>query len=58
MEKQTPHYDLTVVKARVLRDGSFTFTATARLGAAALGLSETEAVSLVLGLRRNQCIKA
>ena len=58
MEKQTPHYDLTVVQARVLRDGIFTFTATARLGAAALGLSEAEAVSLVPGLRRNQCIKS
>ena len=58
MEKQTPHYDLTVVKARVLRDGIFTFTATARLGAAALGLSEAEAVSLVMGLRRNQCFKS
>ena len=45
MEKQTPHYDLAVVKERVVRDGIFTFTATARKGAAALGLSEAEAVS-------------
>ena len=48
MEKQTPHYDLAVVKERVFRDGIFAFTATARNGAAALGLSEAEAVSLIL----------
>ncbi len=58
MEKQTPHYNLAVVKARVLRDGIFTFTASARRGAAAMGLSETDAVGLVLGLRRNQCFKS
>ena len=58
MERQTPHYDLTVVKERVFRDGIFAFTATARKGAAALGLSEAEAVSMILGLRRNQCFKS
>ena len=58
MEKQTQHYDLTVVKARVTRDGIFTFTATARKGASALGLSEAVAVGMVLNLQRSQLFKS
>ena len=58
MEKQPPHYDLAVVKVRVMGDGIFTFTATARKGASAPGLSDAVAVGMVLNLQRNQLFKS
>ena len=58
MEKRSPHYDLAIVKARVAMDGIFTFTATARRGAAALGLIEEDAVVMVWGLLRGLCVKS
>ena len=58
MEKQVPHYGLPVIKARVLKDGVLVFTATARQGASALGLSEFDAISVVLNLQRAQFFKS
>ena len=58
MEKQVPHYDLTVIKTKVMQDGILVFTATARQGASALGLSELDAISVVLNLQRAQFFKS
>jgi len=58
MEKRNAHYDLEAVKAIVLNEGIFTFTATARIGADRLGLSRAEAVGVVLGLQRGMLFKS
>lgn len=58
MEKQSPHYQLTVIKTRGMQDGILVFTATARQGASALGLSELDAVGVVLNLQRSQFFKS
>jgi len=39
MEKKTPHYDLSVIKADVMRLGSAAFTRTALIGGRRLGLT-------------------
>ena len=49
MEKHTPHYKLAVVKS-LLRQGQVRKTATALLGAAALGIDEMEMVAVVASL--------
>jgi motility quorum-sensing regulator/GCU-specific mRNA interferase toxin len=46
------------IKSLVMRDGIFTFTATARRGASALGLSDAEAIGLILNLTRQQFFKS
>ena len=58
MEKPNSHYHLHLIKDRVLRDGIYTFTAVARLGADAMGLSEAEAISTVFGLQRAHFYKS
>lgn len=58
MEKRNAHYDLEAVKAIVLKEGVFTFTATARIGADRLGLSRAEAVGVVLGLQHGMLFKS
>lgn len=47
MEKRKPHYDLEVIKAAVVRDGVASFTATARSGFKAMGLTERQALVAV-----------
>jgi motility quorum-sensing regulator / GCU-specific mRNA interferase toxin len=47
MEKNTPHYDLAVVKAEVLRLGSKAFTMTAREGGRKMALSITQMLRIV-----------
>jgi motility quorum-sensing regulator / GCU-specific mRNA interferase toxin len=58
MEKHKSHYDLEAIKKKVLCDGIFTFTALARRGVDTLGLSEAEAVDVVLSLQRSQLFKS
>jgi motility quorum-sensing regulator/GCU-specific mRNA interferase toxin len=58
MEKQTAHYDLAAIKRKIMSDGIFTFTALARKGVDALGLSEAEAVGVLLSLQRGQLFKS
>lgn len=47
MEKRKPHYDLEAIKAAVVRDGVASFTATARSGFKAMGLTERQALAAV-----------
>lgn len=47
MEKNTPHYELTVVKAEVLRRGSNAFTITAVEGARKMSLSMKQMLRVI-----------
>ena len=47
MEKRKPHYDLAGVKTAVKQHGADAFTATALVGAQAMGLDSAQAVSVV-----------
>lgn len=58
MEKRKPHYELEEVKSVVRRFGINAFTVTARNGAALMGLNEVGAVSVVLGMGRNDFYKS
>jgi motility quorum-sensing regulator/GCU-specific mRNA interferase toxin len=50
VEKKKAHYPLAAVKAAVRAQGIDAFTRTAQYGAAEMGLSETQAVDVVLSL--------
>ncbi|WLH13773.1 type II toxin-antitoxin system MqsR family toxin [Pseudomonas hefeiensis] len=50
MEKSTPHYDLTVVKAEVLRLGSKPFTMSAQQGARRMLLSTARMLRIIASL--------
>ena len=58
MEKHTPHYDLAVIQAKKTKKGIFTFTRTARLGFSDMGLSEAEALQVLLSLRKTMLYKS
>jgi motility quorum-sensing regulator/GCU-specific mRNA interferase toxin len=58
MEKKKPHYPLTEVLRVVEVRGVNAFTATALIGAAALGLSSEQAVAVVLGLKQKDFYKS
>ncbi|MCL2829878.1 MAG: type II toxin-antitoxin system MqsR family toxin [Betaproteobacteria bacterium] len=58
MEKHKPHYPLDAIKAEVIRLGMVCFTHSAIKGASLLGLSEAEAVSVVLGLEQRMFFKS
>ena len=58
MEKHTPHYDLAVVQTLIAQKGIFTFTRTARLGFSEMGLSEAEALQVLLSLRKTMLYKS
>ena len=47
MEKNTPHYDLAVVKAEVRRMGSKAFTMTAREGGRKMSLSIRQMLQII-----------
>lgn len=51
MEKHKAHYDLAAVKRVVAQRGIDAFTRTAVNGLYSLGLSESDALSVVLGLQ-------
>lgn len=58
MEKNTPHYDLAVVKADVRRLGWRAFTHTARRTGTALELTLEEMQEVIFKLQRNMLYKS
>ena len=58
MEKRKPHYDLAAVKIAVQRRGADAFTATALVGAQAMGLDLVQAISLVCAMARADFYKS
>jgi len=58
MEKRTPHYRLDDIQAIVAQAGLKAFTATAAFNAAAMGLTEAQAVAVVLTLSRRMFYKS
>ncbi len=58
MEKNTAHYLLDEIKARVRAHGRSAFTKTAIRGIDAMGLTEDDAMVVVLGLKREMLFKS
>lgn len=58
MEKRKPHYDLAAVKLAVQQRGADAFTATALVGAQAMGLDSTGAVDVVCTMTRADFYKS
>ncbi len=58
MEKRKPHYDLAGVKTAVKKRGADAFTATALVGAQAMGLDSAQAVSVVCSMTRTDFFKS
>ena len=58
MEKKKPHYTLSAIQQVVAERRVDTFTATALVGAAHMGLSPDEAVAVVLGLKHGAFYKS
>ena len=58
MEKRKPHYDLAGVKTAVKQRGEDAFTATALVGAQAMGLDTAQAVSVVCSMTRTDFFKS
>ncbi|MDO4236355.1 type II toxin-antitoxin system MqsR family toxin [Pseudomonas sp.] len=58
MEKYTPHYDLAVIKADVIRLGYGAFTASARDGARRLKLSIRQMQSVICALEKKMLYKS
>jgi motility quorum-sensing regulator / GCU-specific mRNA interferase toxin len=58
MEKRKPHYDLATVKIAVQQRGADAFTATALVGAQAMGLDSALAIRLVCAMTRADFYKS
>lgn len=58
MEKRKPHYDLLAVQAAVRRLGADAFTASALIGARAMGLDAAGAIDVVCGMTRRDFYKS
>jgi len=58
MEKRKPHYDLAVVRAAVRLRGADAFTATALVGAQAMGLDFAKAIGVVCAMTRADFYKS
>ncbi len=58
MEKKKAHYSLSEIQRVVEARGVNAFTATALTGAAALGLSNAQAVAVVLELKQKNLYKS
>ncbi|MHA3734938.1 type II toxin-antitoxin system MqsR family toxin [Pseudomonas sp. Eth.TT006] len=58
MEKNTPHYNLAVIKEDVRRKGKAAFTQTARISARNLGLDINEMQQIVFGLDSRMLFKS
>ncbi len=58
MEKRKPHYDLAAVKLAVQQRGADAFTATALVGAQAMGLDSGCAVNVVCAMTRANFYKS
>ncbi len=57
MEKRNPHCKLTVVKA-LIQEGRVRTTQAARIGASELGLSLTDMLAIVMGLKPSDFYKS
>ena len=53
MEKRKPHYDLSTVQSAVRLRGADAFTATALIGAQAMGLEIAQAIEVVCSMSRS-----
>lgn len=58
MEKNTPHYNLIVIKGDVMRLGRAAFTRSAQRGGKDLGLSFKEVQEVVFGLHVSMLFKS
>ena len=58
MEKRKPHYDLAAVQIAVQQRGADAFTATALVGAQAMGLSSAQAVEAICTMTRSDFYKS
>lgn len=58
MEKRKPHYDLAAVQSAVRARGADAFTATALIGARAMGLDAAEAIEVVCTITRADFFKS
>lgn len=58
MEKLKPHYDLAAVQAAVRVRGADAFTATALVGARAMGLDVAQAIEVVCTMNRADFFKS
>ncbi len=58
LEKRKPRYDLAAVKAAVRLRGADAFTATALVGAQAMGLDSATAIGVVCAMTRSDFYKS
>jgi len=58
MEKRNPHYDLSAVQSAVRLRGADAFTATALIGAQAMGLEISQAIEVVCSMGRSDFYKS
>ena len=58
MEKHTAHYKLDDIKAQVMARGIAAFTRVAREGSQVLGMSQAQALAMVLSLERGMHYKS
>jgi motility quorum-sensing regulator / GCU-specific mRNA interferase toxin len=58
MEKRKPHYDLGAIKHAVQQRGADAFTATALVGAQAMGLDSLQAITVVCAMSRSDFYKS
>lgn len=58
MEKRKPHYELTAVQSAVRLRGADAFTATALVGAQAMGLDVAQAIEVVCSMKRGDFYKS
>ena len=58
IEKRKPHYDLAAVKLAVQQRGADAFTATALVGAQAMGLDSACAIDIVCAMTRADFYKS
>ena len=58
MEKRKPHYDLAAVQIAVKQRGADAFTATALVGAQAMGLDAAQAIGSVCEMTRSDFYKS
>ena len=58
MEKRKPHCDFAAVKLAVQQRGADAFTATALVGAQAMGLDSATAIDVVCGMTRADFYKS
>jgi len=58
MEKRSPHYNLSAVQSAIRLRGADAFTATALIGAQAMGLEISQAIEVVCSMGRSDFYKS